>query len=95
MVGRGRKRKRGTAGERNVGRGEKQVGKRDTLPVTGGKDLGKRKGVAIDYLTGRWEWIFVSDAPRALSLWTWVPAPTVVFRTKRRRALATWDTNKS
>lgn len=35
------------------GKGEKQVGKRDTLPVTGGKDLGKRKGIAIDYLTGR------------------------------------------
>lgn len=31
--------------------GGKQVRKRDTLPVTGGKDLGKRKGVAIDYLT--------------------------------------------
>lgn len=27
-------------------------GKRDSLPATGGKDLGKLKGVAIDYLTG-------------------------------------------
>lgn len=27
-------------------------GKRESLPATGGKDLGKRKGVAIDYLTG-------------------------------------------
>lgn len=27
-------------------------GKRDSPPATGGKDLGKRKGVAIDYLTG-------------------------------------------
>lgn len=46
------------------GKGEKQqVGKRDTLPVTGGKDLGKRKGVAIDYLTGRSPVrILVSDA---------------------------------
>lgn len=35
-------------GEWNGRRGEKQVGKRDTLPVTGGKDLGKRKGVAND-----------------------------------------------
>lgn len=26
--------------------------KRDSLPATGGKDLGKLKGVAIDYLTG-------------------------------------------
>lgn len=26
--------------------------RRDSLPATGGKDLGKLKGVAIDYLTG-------------------------------------------
>lgn len=27
--------------------------KQDSLPATGGKDLGKLKGVAIDYLTGQ------------------------------------------
>lgn len=54
---------------------------RDTLPVTGGRDLGKRKGVAIDYLTGRPRWILVCDSPE--------PAlAAAAFRTKRRRALS-------
>lgn len=39
--------RRGRAGGGRAGRG-----KRDSPPATGGKDLGKRKGVAIDYLTG-------------------------------------------
>lgn len=30
--------------------------KQDSLPATGGKDLGKLKGVAIDYLTGQRPW---------------------------------------
>lgn len=45
--------------------------------MTGGKDLGKRKGVAIDYLTGHGrEWILVCDEGRR---------PLSFFRAKRRR----------
>lgn len=70
-------------------RGEKQVGKRDTLAVTGGKDLGKRKGVAIDYLTGRLRGDFglrpKRPGPRR---------PSSVFELSVD-GLATWDTNKS
>lgn len=44
--------KKGGAGRYTRAKGRAGNEKRDSLPATGGKDLGKLKGVAIDYLTG-------------------------------------------
>jgi len=72
------------SGKRTRTKGRAGNENRDSLPATGGKDLGKLKGVAIDYLTrhgheanfGSW---FESQAPMGLR-------PSSACRTKRRQA---------